>query len=416
MGHGKEGEKVKILQINAVYGFGSTGRNVQELHEYYLSHGINSYVACAMYSGEKPTNAYVIGNKLDRKIHAFLSRVTDRQGRFSTVATKQLIRYIKNLNPDVVHIHNYHSNYVHYGKLLAFLAEMKVAVVLTLHDCFPFTGKCFHFVNCRQWETGCINCQARELIPPTFHCCNAAKENFRLNKELWQGLPRLGVVGVSDWITNEARKSILANAQIIRRIYNWIDPKMFCPHNDKSFLREYNCENKKILLAVAMSWTKSKGIAEIVSLAEKLGENYRIILVGKYEEKINTPDNIILWGRTQSVLELVKLYSNADVFINLSTLETFGKVTVEAMACGTPAIVYDATASPELIGDGCGKIVQAGDLDGMKRAVEEILSEEKTVYRERCISWVNQQFTLGKIAEQHINLYTELLYEKSGKQ
>ena len=69
---------MKILQINATYGRGSTGRNVQEQHEYYLSQGVDSYVAYAI-RGEKTEKTFRIGTTLDHKFHALQD---DRQSLF----------------------------------------------------------------------------------------------------------------------------------------------------------------------------------------------------------------------------------------------------------------------------------------------------------------------------------------------
>ena len=86
-------------------------------------------------------------------------------------------------------------------------------------------------------------------------------------------------------------------------------------------------------------------------------EDYIIVLVGVNRKQIKTlPNNIIGLSRTNNVNELVELYSAADVFFNASIEETFGLPTVEAMACGVPAIVYDCTALPEVISAESGKI------------------------------------------------------------
>ena len=84
---------MKVLQINAVYEKFSTGRTTKELHEAMQSKGIESFVACpdlALLS----ENGYKIGNKLDWKFHALLSRITGKQGYFSHFATKGLLNYI----------------------------------------------------------------------------------------------------------------------------------------------------------------------------------------------------------------------------------------------------------------------------------------------------------------------------------
>lgn len=65
-------------------------------------------------------------------------------------------------------------------------------------------------------------------------------------KRLWLSIPNLAVVGVSDWITNEAKKSpMFKNAKIIRRIYNWIDLDVFKPANADDIREKYGLTDKK---------------------------------------------------------------------------------------------------------------------------------------------------------------------------
>lgn len=59
------------------------------------------------------------------------------------------------------------------------------------------------------------------------------------------------------------------------------------------------------------------------------------------------PTNIIAVGILSGLRELAEHYSMADVFLNPSVQETFGKVSAEALACGTPIIANNATANPE---------------------------------------------------------------------
>ena len=103
---------MKILQINAVYGFGSTGRNVAELHEYLKRNNIQSYVAYGEKKCEDNDEIFYIGNEIDHKIHGMFSRLFGKQAYFSKRATKRLCKRIDEIAPDVVHLHNVHANYL----------------------------------------------------------------------------------------------------------------------------------------------------------------------------------------------------------------------------------------------------------------------------------------------------------------
>ena len=67
----------------------------------------------------------------------------------------------------------------------------------------------------------------------------------------------------------------------------------------------------------------------------------------------------------------------ADVTLNLSYQETFGMTTIEGMACGTPGIVYNKTASPELVSPETGYAVEAKNIKAIVKAVLEIKKKAK---------------------------------------
>lgn len=125
---------MKVLQINAVYNLSSTGRNVTESHLLMLEKGIDSYVAYSKTNKPDDPNLYHIGSALDVKLHGLLSRISGKQGYFSHLATRNLVKYIDKIKPDVVHLHNLHGNYINLPMLMKYLNDKKVPVVITFHD------------------------------------------------------------------------------------------------------------------------------------------------------------------------------------------------------------------------------------------------------------------------------------------
>ena len=105
---------MKVLQINATFGNGSTGKIVQDIHKMLLSNGIESYVAYSVsdVSQRDVVNGYKIGCTIEKKAHALLCRISGKQAYYSYFSTTVLLKQIKNINPDVVHLHNLHSNYI----------------------------------------------------------------------------------------------------------------------------------------------------------------------------------------------------------------------------------------------------------------------------------------------------------------
>jgi glycosyltransferase involved in cell wall biosynthesis len=401
--------KVVILQINSVCNSSnSTGRTTFELTEAINAAGHDGYVAYGEGYSDYP-NAYFIGNILDHKIHAFLSRLTGLQGYFSNLATKKLINHIESISPDIVHLRNLHSNYINIHKLIKYLATNNIAVVLTLHDCFFYTGKCAHYTNsdCDGWKKECGNCPRLQMDNKSWYF-DRTKKMLMDKRNSFNSIPRLAVVGVSEWITKEAKSSILSKATYLETIYNWVDIEVFKP--TKSNLREeLNLEDKFVILGVASLWNNSKGLDDFIDIANRLDNRFSILLVGKLSEDIILPANVLHIKRTNSVSKLVKYYSLADVFFNPSIEESFGKVTVESLACGTPVIVYKTTACPELVGDRCGGVVDLYDIKGVYKLVMEMYSNKKPFYSSSCVSFVHKKFTKKEGVKKYLKMYKKLI-------
>lgn len=400
---------MRVLQINAVYGKSSTGRTTKELDEYLLSQGIDSLVAVSQSNCVKD-NIFVIGDKKDRKIHALMSRMLGKQAYFSKTVTKRLIEYIGVQKPDIIHLRNLHGNYINFPDLMNYIIEKNISVVVTLHDCWFFTGKCCHYtdVHCQKWQENCGKCPELKKWSKSWFF-DRSSQMLNDKKELFSQIPKLAVVGVSDWITNEARKSILKDAFCIKRIYNWIDLDIFIPDNGGTIREEYNCESEFVVLGICEKWTEEKGINIFVKLAEKMPE-VKFLMVGKVPARFIPPKNMICAGSIRDTKKIAQFYSAADVFLNPSVQETFGKTTAEAIATGTPVVGYNTTATPELIGEGCGEVVELNcDISELENSILRVKNNGKGFYKDACVKYARESFDKEKLINEYIELYKYLL-------
>jgi glycosyltransferase involved in cell wall biosynthesis len=348
-----------------------------------------------------------VGNTLDHKLHALLRRLDGKQGWHSKAATRKLCRDLLKIKPDVVHLHNLHSNYIYLPKLLQFLGEHSIPTLITVHDSWMFTcGYCPHYFyyNCDQWNKGCTDCPAvgKRLR-------KAGAKMYRIKEELYSRIPNLAVNGVSQWTTEAAGKSMLKTARIKQCIYNWIDTDLFKPQNNTAQVREkYGIpEGHKLILGVSQGWSERKGLYEFLQIADKMQTEATVILVGE-DCGIPARKNLKCIGFTSNRQELIDLYSAADLFVNPSRAETFGLVTAEALSCGTPVVAYDNTGSRELVAPQCGALAPDGDADSLVSLVRKVLASQKETYCAACRQWVLENFEKQNQLQKYMELYEKI--------
>lgn len=354
---------MKVLQINTTYNIGSTGRIMAGIDNVLIEEGIDSY--CAFGYGYRIDNRhYKIINTIDSKIHNVLSRLTDSQGLHSTAKTKQLIEWLNKVNPDIVHLHNLHGNYLNYKLLFLYLQNSKCKVVWTLHDCWPFTGHCAYFdmVGCDRWKTECNHCPQTQCYPPSLE--DKSNYNYLLRQRLFTSLGnRLVMVPVSDWLAGLLKESFFSKNQIIT-IHNGINLTNF-KHYGRNVDYPY-------IIGVAAPWDKRKGLSDFIKLREILDKKIGITLVGLSKSQIaSLPQGIRGIERTNNVGELAKLYSGASVFVNTTYEDNYPTVNLESIACGTPVITYRTGGSPESVLKGCGTVIPKGDIFALRKAIME---------------------------------------------
>lgn len=396
-----------VFQINVTANWGSTGKIAEQIGHYAQSAGWESYVAYGRYSNPSTSSLIKIGKKVDIYSHYLLQRLFDNEGLNSILATKELIRKIKRIKPDIVHLHNLHDHYVNYRLLFSYLNSTAIKVVWTMHDFWAVTGHCMHFVSvgCNRYQTECDKCPMRTVYPKSL--IDRSKFNHRLKRNLFLGKKDLTVVAVSRWVEGRLKESFLKDKSI-RTIENGVDLSIFRPTEDFQLNRKY--DGKFIIMAVASQWNFDKGLDDYMRLSSLLQDDEIIILVG-VDSNIMTrlPHNIIGIEHTNNLQELVNLYSRANVVTIFSSAETFGLTVVEGFACGTPAVVYDNTAPPHLITPGTGFVVENKNVVAAYNAIQKIKKAGKEKYSSHCQELAREKYDNKKQSQLYIKLYEELL-------
>lgn len=410
----------KLLQINECLNF-STGNIAQGCVEAATAKGWDCYFA---YSSREPlvqSKAQVIkvGSKLTPYIHYAENYLFDREGLSSRLATKQLVNKIRHIEPDVVHLHNLHDHWLNYKILFDYLNTTNIKVVWTLHDFWPITGHCMHFVSkqCTRFQNGCHDCPMQKEYP--YSLIDRSAKNWFLKKKLFTANRNLTIVPVSQWVGDVVKSSFL-RSNSIHVINNGVDVSIFkptamdilpCISDDVR-----NCLSssgqKFVIMAVASEWKNGKGLEDFLSMSKMISEDEIIVLVGLNDEIIcSLPPTVVGIKRTSNIQELAALYTRADVVCSFSEAETFGLTITEGYACGTPAVVYNNTAPPSLITPSTGFVVSDKNFREAYKAILHIKNKGKSFYSNSCIGLAHSKYNKNKCFEEYVNLYEQLLNE-----
>jgi len=388
---------MRILMINSFFSVGGPPRIMNGIYETLIRNGHECMIAAAREKMYAPEHSIQIGTKFSVYINALKARLFDNEGFCAKRETKTLINRIKDYNPDVIFLHNLHGYYINIEILFEFLKSYKRKVIWLLHDCWAFTGHCTHFsiVKCVQWQDHCVHCMQTRCYPSCLSKGNVYR-NFDRKRDAFRDVKDMTIVTPSAWLADIVRKSFLKSYNVIVN-HNRIDTNVFHPVELHQFVDEYHLKDKTILLGVAQNWGKSKGLDDFISLSMKLDDRYKIILVGlTHKQKESLPKNIIGIQRTESIEQLVEIYSSADLFINLTYEDNFPTVNLEALACGIPVLTYQTGGSPEAIDENSGFVVEQGDLNSVINIIKNYKGRE--YYKENCVRRA-YEFSLNNVKE-----------------
>lgn len=401
---------MKILQINAIYGTGSTGRIVKELGDVASKTDIQCFYLCA-YSHLKADNVYITEilpfDTAVRK-NILLTRLSGLTGYMDWLKTKKAIRWINSIKPDIIHLHNIHGDWINIEMLMKYIKEKNIPVVWTLHDCWSFTGRCSHFENkgCYKWKTGCNSCSDLKVYP-TSYFFDFSKKMWMDKKKWFLGIKNMTIVTPSLWLAKYVSQSFLGSYRI-ETINNGIDVNLFSPTSIRSNYLN-SSDNRKIILGVASMWTRMKGLDDIITLYNEMdSKKYLFVLVGLNTRQMSSlPSGIVGIQRTNNINELATLYSNASVFINPTYQDNYPTVNLESIACGTPVITYKTGGSVESVTRETGLVVEKGNIKGLKDAIVKICNSNQFNV-EKCREYAIANFHKEDRYSQYIKLYQEI--------
>ena len=397
---------MKILFINSVVDYGSTGKIVRDLANGAKAQGHEVLIAYGRHDAKEEQDTFSIVDKTGTSFHGLMSRLFGRHGLHSQGATKKLIHKIESYNPDVVHLHNVHGYFLNVPMLFDYLKKKDIKVLWTLHDAWSFSGSSayFDYNGCKEWDEGCVVCNSTQDYPKTY-ASYRQKRNFAWKKNAFTGFSNMTIITPSDWLTNLGKETFLKTYPIIT-IHNGIDLDVFKP-TQSNMRNKYKLEDKFMILGVASFWENRKGLRYFIELAHKLKEDEVIFLVGISEkDKKQLPENILTLSRTNNVEELVEIYSSADVLVNPTLEDNYPTTNLEAIACGTPVITFDTGGSPESLGVKTGLVCSNKTTASLVESIEKL--RNLNLHKENeCRNHALNHFAKDEFITRNLEEYTK---------
>lgn len=393
---------MRILQVNCVYAYGSTGKVVEDVSNYCLSKGDEVLILYGRQGKKMTSNVIKVSSEVEAKLHSVLTRLTGIDFGYSPLATHKAIREIKRFEPNIVHLHCLNGHFINVFRLVEYLKESKIPTILTLHAEIMHTAGCEHAYDCMKWVNGCYDCD-RIKGRLTHYFRDDAKYAYRKMQKAFDGFRNLTIVSVSDWLTKRAKQSsIFRNCDVdFITIENGLDLEAFHPValQDNPLIKSFDAL-KPIILHVTPSFLHPlKGGKYVLELAKRHPE-WKFVIVG-YNGNGELPANVNAIGHTQSREELSWYYNIASITLLTSKRETFSMVCAESLACGTPVVGFEAGGPESVFVGNFAKFVENGDIVALEKAVKDMLEEIPNVDT----GLIHRRFTAIRMAEKYRNCY-----------
>ncbi|HEY9706927.1 MAG TPA: glycosyltransferase family 4 protein [Oculatellaceae cyanobacterium] len=410
---------MKILHLAMHEGSGA-GRAASRLHLGLLNEKIDSSVLVL----QKGTD-YQSVNKLDEQtvllkkiqeklLGKYLSQIWGRNTTFSINATPSLIENrIKNFNASLINLHWVGWEYVRIEEL----TNLRVPLVWTLQDMWPFTGGCHYSEECDRYTNSCGACPQ----------LRSGKESD-LSRWVWQRKAKawkdinLTVVAPSSWIAKCASNSSLFRERPVEVIPFCLDTEQYKPIDQQKARELLNLpQDKQLVLFGALSATKDrrKGFHLLLPALQNLSKSgwrdrIELVVFGSDEPKnpIDLGFKAHYLGSLSDDLSLAQVYSAADVMIAPSIQESFGQTGSESLACGTPVIAFDGTGLKDIVDhQQNGYLVRPFEIEDLAQGIAWVLGDKER-HHKLCIQArekAEREFSLEVQARRYLSLYSELL-------
>ena len=292
--------------------------------------------------------------------------------------------------------------------------EKKKKSIWTIHDPWIFTGNCIHPFQCDKWKGGCKNCTRihdslaymeqdnsefmwnlkkdilSKINPDIVVSCNFLKK-FLEESPMTSHFNKIHVIpfGVNIGDYNLSEKSLYKHQLV---------------GNDRTTVIGFRAENNII-----------KGCRYLYDALEMLDIQDKVTLLcvgnGTIPDNISSKYRVIELGWIHNKNDMIGFLEACDIFVMPSLAETFGLMSIEALAAGAAFICFESTVMEEITeAPKCGIVAGYKSSESLAEKICYLLKNKCEMKRRGRMGHelVKNKYTFETYVQKHIDLYTSV--------
>lgn len=239
---------------------------------------------------------------------------------------------------------------------------------------------------------------------------------FEKKAKVYSRLSEFHPVAISPWLQTEANKSGLFPEENVGMIWNGIDLNNFTTISPAKAKEQLGLplDKKILLLGASYADSKLKGYDQLLNEFDKVkdfAKEFCVVRFGRASSEGRRAFAIKDFGYISDRKKLNTIYAASDLYLSPSPQEAFGKTIVEALASGTPVIVFDNSGPKDMIeNDLTGRIVESDDFSAYAReAILWARTRQKSEKLQRDCTLSAQKFSARNAAQEYMKLYQKIL-------
>ena len=320
----------------------------------------------------------------------------------SIYSTKSgLAQQIRNLNPDVIHVHNWFN--ILSKKELQNLGS-RYPIVFSMHDSRLATGGCHIPHQCTGYQGNCFPC------PATLTGKKRVKVSRIKTVKALNSINSFAIIAPSAWQMRQAVQSGITRKALVSKVI---------PNPHPGFVtltgKKKSRSNTRVLFVAANLNSQIKNLKCLIEALKILKSDLiELNLVGfgagPEMDEISSYTEVKFRG-ISSEEEIQTIMEECDLLVVPSKSENFPNVVLEAFASGLVVVAASVGGIPEMIDDQINGYLYDGSPEDLSKKLEYAITDKGNweQLREKAKDKLNEEFSNVNISEEILEIYRMLI-------